>query len=365
MNYPWQDPKQAAAAAYQRGVAETQQRYETGFRQAIEHFRQEFDQKLNRTAGGLRKASDEQVRSVISSVDERLANLAKIAESLQVMSSGRSSAGDVYVEDIPGGRIPYIYLVEIPIQSGDPNTREGLITVSMNAPFVVERRWCTFLSAHEFQFTDEESGAIVKFPGRSYGRYRPAHSASDINDSIHNAIAGTVAWLGTVPAAGGVMPAGVLALPSAASSFRTMEFDGVIEMEDAGSNWGRQNRPAPTAFWSAENNGPVPWSCLDFFERGSAITIRVKPNHLSNPPAGNVTGAAVFPNAAAIDGYPFADGQYDPHEGIATREAVTVGAEGEGDYTPIETDPIQRLPDGYFIAALEGFRIAQPTGPVL
>jgi hypothetical protein len=188
------------------------------------------------------------------------------------------------------------------------------------------------------------------------------HSASDFADGQHNSHGDTVAWVGTTPSPG-TLPGGVLALPSHASSFRTMQFDGVIQLEDAGSNWPRQNRAAPSSFWAPETNGPIPFSALDFFERGSVITLKVKPNHVSNPPAGNVSGAHVFANSGAIDGYPFIEGQYDVHEGIATPSGV---AQEEDDaWVPVETDPIQRLPDGYLVLALEGYRIGQPTGPVL
>lgn len=362
MSYPWDNPQQAAQSAQAHAVAEMQRRYDLGLQQAIHQVRSEFDAKLNRTAGGLRKASAEEIQRYGASVDQRLSDLAKVAEALTATSSGRSDSGNIYIEDIPGRRIPFIYLVEIPIQSGDMSQREGTITVSQEGPFVAERRWATFLSAYEYQLVDEESGAVAKFPGRSNGRYRPVHSSSDYTDSQHNSLGDTVAWVGATPGPG-TMPAGVLALPSNSSSFRTMQFDGVIHLEDAGSNWPRQNRPAPSSFWASETNGPVPWSALDFFERGSVITLKVKPNHVSNPPAGNVSGASVFANSAGIDGYPYVQGQYDVHEGIATPEAVA--REEDDVWTPTETDPIQRLPDGYLILALEGYRIGQPTGPVL
>jgi hypothetical protein len=362
---PWDDPKIAAQQAFNQGAAAAQQRYEAGLQQAIAQVRGELDQKINRAVGGVRRQATEELQRTVAQVDKRLADLATVAAALSTSQSGGggSEAGSLYIEDIPGRRIPWVYLVEIPIKGTDLSVREQSVTVTQEGPFVAERRWATFLSAYEYQVTDEASASVAKFPGRSSGRYRPVHSASDYADTHHNSASENAAWITLSQEGGGalVVPSGQIAIPSAASSFRTMQFDGVIQIEDSGSNWPRQNRPIPSAFWAPETNGPIHLSALDFFERGSGITFRVKPNHANNPPAGNVTGANVFPNSGSIDGYPFGAGQYDVHEGICTPDAVTA----EDDvYTPIETDPIQRLPDGYLVLALEGYRIGQPTGPV-
>jgi len=361
--FPWDNPQMAAQQAFQQGFAEAQRKYEIGLSQAVQQIRSEFDQKLNRTAGGLRKAAADEGSRLMQSFDQRLADLAKVADVMTATRSGSGEPGTIYVESIPGRRVPFIYLVEIPIQSNDMSVREQSLTISQDGPFVAERRWATFLSSYEFQVTDTESGELAKFPGRSFGRYRPIHSASDYVDSQHNATSDSVDWINLSAGTGGglIVPSATIALPSSASSFRTMEFDGRIALENAGSSYPRQNKPAPSSFWAPETNGPIHLAALDFYERGEAITFRVQPTHSSNPPAGNAAGANVFPNSGGIDGYPFVEGQYDPHEGIATPEAVVA----DDGFIPIETDPIQRLSDGFVILALEGYRIVQPTGPAL
>jgi hypothetical protein len=86
---------------------------------------------------------------------------------------------------------------------------------------------------------------------------------------------------------------------------------------------------------------------------------------VNNPAFGNVTGDIIFPVAAALGavGYPFLDGQFDPHEGVATANPALRGATAN-DVTPIEVDPYVRLPDGILYLAYEGYRIVQTRGPV-
>jgi hypothetical protein len=375
--FPWQNPQQA----YQQGVAlgqnQAAQVFQHQLGQAVQEVQQNFEQQLNRTAGGLRKEARLQLDQAAAKFDERLANLGRVAEALTATrtgASGESDPGTVRVENIPGKRVPYIALVEIPIQSNDTSIREASWTVTQDGPFVATRRWATFLSSYEFQVTDVITGNRAKFPGRSYGRYRPAHSASDVNDALAQMSVSALWFLnawggngGTVPPAGALMPGAGLALPTNASSFRSMEFDGRVQIESAGATFPRQNKSVPSAWWAQENNGPVELSALDVFERGECITWKVQPNHVNNPPAGNVGGSCVFPNAAAtVNGWPFVDGQYDPHEGVQTPSAVSIGAgANDWDFLPIADDPIVRLPDGYIILAYEGYRIIQPPGMVL
>jgi len=168
---------------------------------------------------------------------------------------------------------------------------------------------------------------------------------------------------------GTALPGGALGLPSNMSSFRTMEFDGRLEVINAGSSYPRQNASVPSPFWASECNTPVALGALDFFERGEVITVRVQPTHVNNPAAGNVGGDCVFPvrtaPAAGTGGWPFVEGQYDAHEGICTVAPATLGQ----NVPPIQpsllaNDSVSRLPSGILTVAWEGYRIIQPVGPV-
>lgn len=262
-------------------------------------------------------------------------------------------------------------VVDIPIAADTTSTREGSVTISQEGPFVAVRRMATFQSALEYQVTD---GSVVsRFTGRSYGRYRPIHSVCDYNDSQHNATANASQWwlaAFTSPGAAATvpLPGAALGLPSNFSSFRTMEFDGRISVINAGSSYPRQNISIPSAFWAQECNSPVTLGALDFFERGEVLTVRVQPNHVNNPPAGNIDGDAVFPRrtapAAGTGGWPFVEGQYDAHEGIATADPATLGQAAPSELLPalLATDSVSRLPAGILTIAWEGYRIIQPSG---
>lgn len=350
--------------------------YDPGFQQYMAQLRAELNQALNRNAGGLRGYTDQQIEKILGRVDE-------LARVTQAMSSSRSGGMDPVwesfrtrdrrtIEDIPGRRVPYVMVVDIPIGSDETSIREGSVTISQEGPFVAVKRMATFMSALQFQVTDPVSNNQATFPGRSFGRYRPIHSVCDQNDSQHNAYADLSRWFLAAlqnpgaPAAT-ELPGGVLGLPSSMSSFRTMEFDARIAVINAGSSYPRQNISFPSAFWAADCNQPVPLGALDFFERGEVISVRVQPTHVNNPPAGNVNGDAVFPvrTAPATGGWPFLDGQYDAHEGIATADPATIGQVGPPLLPSlIASDPVSRLPEGVLTIAWEGYRIIQPVGPV-
>jgi hypothetical protein len=156
--------------------------------------------------------------------------------------------------------------------------------------------------------------------------------------------------LGYQPIVGAALPGtgvGIYASPSNHSSFRTMEFDGVINFQNQGSGYMRQNIDLPSSFYSTEINSPFPLGALDFFERGEVLQWKVTPLHVNNPPAGNVS------QFAAGGVYPFLASQYDVHEGILDPviQAQT-------------TDPVARLPDGILTIGFHGYRIIQPPGVV-
>jgi hypothetical protein len=343
----------------------------SGFNRAIDQLRADFNQGLNRVAGGLRQYSDKQLSSISGRIDE----LSRVTASMQAKRSGRIWQGrSTMIEDIPGRRVPYVMVVDIPISADTTSVRESSITISQEGPFVAVRRMATFQSALEYQVLTP-GGSIARFTGRSFGRYRPIHSVCDVNDSQHNSYGVTSQWWLAAFAnpsalAGTELPTGSLGLASNMSSFRTMEFDGRISVINAGSSYPRQNISVPSAFWAAECNTPVALGALDFFERGEVITIRVQPNHVNNAPAGNVDGDAVFPvrsgasPAFGSGGYPFVEGQYDAHEGIAAPGSNQLETPVAAPLTPViaSSDRVTRLPDGILTIAYEGYRIIQPPG---
>ena len=342
----------------------------SNFNRAIEQLRTDFNQGLNKVAGGLRQYSDKH----LASVEGRINELSRVTASMHAKRSGRIWQGrSTMLEDIPGRRVPYVMVVDIPISSDTTSVRESSVTISQEGPFVAVKRMATFQSALEYQVLTP-SNTTARFTGRSFGRYRPIHSVCDVNDSQHNAYTDAATWWLAAfaePALPGAspLPTGALGLASNMSSFRTMEFDGRISVINAGSSYPRQNISVPSAFWAAECNTPVALGALDFFERGEVITIRVQPNHVNNAPAGNVDGDAVFPfrsgtPAFGAGGYPFVEGQYDAHEGIAAPGSLQLETPAVNPLsaTIAATDRVTRLPDGILTIAYEGYRIIQPPG---
>lgn len=318
--------------------------------QALAQISAQTDQKINAAAAGVRRAVGEQVASNNQRVDKALADLASIARGLQITQSG---AGVTRIENIPGRRVPYDYLVDIPIGEDVTSIREASMTISQEGPFVAVRRFATFQSAFEFQIGSPDGN--IRFSGRSYGRYRPIHSAWD----LHDAGGGVVSSV-TNPFPANMSMVGGVELTSATSGFRTMEFDGRILVEDAGSGYPRQNMSVPTPFWTTQINSPQDLAALDFFERGSVITFKVQPNHVNNPAAGSASGDYIFGSA----GWPFLEGQYDKHEGIVTVDAFSTNGATPPVVTRITSDTVTRLPVGILTIGYLGYRIQQPIGPL-
>ena len=332
----------------------------------VEQLRREFDQKLNQVAGGLRKHNDDNIKSANQQLIQAVSQLSDVARAVEYKGNVRRDPGTIRIEDIPGRRVPFDMLVDIPIGSDVTSTVDQSFTVSQDGPFVAVKRVMAFQSALEFQVTDPVTGNLARFPGRSYGRYRPVHSAYDLMDSQHNAVADTTVWYnmwGQILNAGQNYPGGVIGMPSSASSFRTMEFDGRVTVINAGSGYPRQRIEVPTTMWTSDIVSGQDLGALDFFERGETVTIGVTPTHVHNPPAGNIAGDMIFPQAAKV-GFPFLDGQYDPHEGIGTPGCVTQTAVDEIPDS-LETDVVQRLPEGIVTIGFIGYRIVQSPGVAL
>ncbi len=251
------------------------------------------------------------------------------------------------IESIPGRRIPYDFMGSIPLAptigaGGTVSGSQVTKTIPQDGPFVAVARMASFQSAYQFARTDPTTGAVAAFQGRSFGRFRPIHSAWDLND----AQAGVLQ-----PVAGLAFPgtgAPIVASPANLSGFRTMELDAMIEMLNAGAAYPRSNVPIPSSLWTTQINSPFQLGALDFFERGETIQFIVTPTHVNNPPAGNLSAYA----AGGL--FPFLGSQYDVHEGI----------NDQLDTAATTADPITRLPDGILHIGLHGFRIVQPPGPV-
>lgn len=244
-----------------------------------------------------------------------------------------------YVENIPGRRVPFDQLVSIPIGANLTSETQGSITINQDGPFIAVARFATFLSQMSFQFTDPETGTPTIFNGRSYGRFRPVHSAWDLYDGVpRSEVVQAVAAPGT--------GAPHIISPSNASSWRSMQPDFSIRLENEGTAYPRSNLYVPSPFWTKQINSPFNLGALDVFERGEVITFRVQPQHPNNPAYGDIQS---FTGAGSV--WPFLDSQFDAVEGINDQalDGVT-------------TDPVTRLPVGFLIIGLHGYKIIQPPG---
>ncbi len=349
--------------------------FQAQLQQAVAAMRAEMAETSNRQAAWVRTQTKE--------LDRRLDDMAKIAQAL-IMSrhdgsiewQGKDGAGGVRrIEDIPGRRVPFTLTVDIPIGHDTTSQQQQSVTISQDGPFVAVRRIATFMSQYQFQVT---LGATVsKFAGRSFGRYRTIHSAGDLLDAQANdpfdaasmMVQGLTQLPGPLvaPLAGLVLTA-MPGFPSSMSNFRTMEFDGRVEVINAGSSYPRQKDAVPTVFWCQGVSDPYELAALDFFERGEILTVKVQPNHVNNPPVGNVDGDTIW-GTGVPGSYPYLSGQYDQHEGIAYPNGPSGANKGQIDATnPAllafgQSDLIQRLPDGILTIGWEGYRIIQPVGP--
>lgn len=269
-------------------------------------------------------------------------NQQELANALARIEAQRS--GDPqnvrYIEQIPGRRVPFDLTVNIAIGANVTSQQPATTTISQDGPFIAVARYAIFQSALEFNVTDPETSNTASFQGRSYGRFRPVHSAWDLNDANPQ----------YQPVVGGAFPGTgnpIYASPSNHSNFRTMQFDGLVNFQNQGSGYMRQNIDVPTAFYTQQINEPFPLAALDFFERGEVLEWKVTPLHVNNPPAGNVRGFATG------GFYPFINSQYDVHEGISDPYIEDQ-----------ESDPVNRLPNGILTIGFHGYRIIQPPGVV-
>jgi hypothetical protein len=284
------------------------------------------------------QADNASLRQQLLAQAQNLSHLTSAVGKVQVY--GGENPDIQRIENIPGRRVPFDYLVDIPIGPNVTSVQQGTITISQEGPFVAVARYATFLSQFQFERQEPGSGARTRFSGRSFGRYRPIHSAWDLSDGQ---VVSQVSQAVPFPGSG----APYVASPSNASSFRTMEGDFRIKFEDAGSSYPRSNIEVPSTFWTKDINSPFNLGALDFFERGSVMTFKVLPTHANNAAFGNVFGYG-SPNAA----FPFVDSQFDVLEGVSDPSVVAAGS----------TDPIVRAPQGILTIGFHGYRVIQPAG---
>lgn len=319
--------------------------------QQLIQLQQQLQQQQNDRFNNLAASFRRELQANQGQFGKQLGDLATIAQSLAVSRSyGETDTGVVRIEDLPGRRVPFDYLVDIPIGNDITGEQTGTITISQEGPFVAVGRYMAFQSTHQFRVDN------ATFSGRSYGRYRPIHSAWDLLDGKSPSISFNT----TNPFTTGQFW-GAPEIPGSMSDFRTMEFDARIELRNAGSSFPRQNMSVPSVFWTSQINSIQKLGCLDFYERGEAITFAVQPLHSNNPPFGNVEGVGIF---GAGSGWPFLEGQYDRQEGILTADAAAPDASDPPVWASVDTDPVVRIPSGIVTIGLFGYRIQQPIGPV-
>lgn len=310
-------------------------------------------QQLQNSAGMAIKQSRDALEAAnaagaqMGGMRQELARLAQNAELLRsaldrVQVSARSGDPHIqYVENIPGRRIPFDLLVEIPIGQQITSVQQGSLTISQEGPFVAVARYAYLLSAAAFRVRDPENqGTVATFSGRSFGRWRPIHSVWDLNDGQpHTQVTQLVAFPGT--------GAPHVVSPSNSSPFRSMQQDFRIAFQNAGSSFPRQNVPVPSPAYVKGQNDPFELGALDVFERGEVLTWQVLPLHPNNPAFGNIFGFGA-PNPA----YPFVDSGFDDVEGISDPNDPAAG----------DLDPVTRVFDAVLVIGFHGYRIVQPAG---
>lgn len=297
-----------------------------------------YQQQLNFAAGTAKQAL-ELAQSQKSSLDA----IAALLMQTTVERSGKSYGGPPnlqYIENIPGRRVPFDVVVPIPIGAGVVAMQQQSTLISQEGPFVAVSRFATFLSQYELQRIDPVTGAKANFFGRSYGRFRPIHSAWDVMDGM------TRSQVSQAEAFSGTGAPHVLS-PSNGSPFRSMEIDFTCTFLNAGSSFPRSNAPVPSSQWTSQINSVYELGALDVFERGEVLQFNVQPLHANNPSYGNIQSFAT-PNAS----FPFLASGFDYQEGISDQALADAGT----------TDPITRLPNGILYIGFHGYRIVQPPG---
>jgi hypothetical protein len=275
-------------------------------------------------------------RKTQSDVDAIRQLIQQTVKSQMALNMPGSRAGMKYVDDIPGRRVYFDMVASIPIAADSSGPYEQALYVTPDGYFVATHRYAIFLSSYVFQVTSE-GNETATFNGRSNGRYRPIHSACDLLD----AQGGWNEPVGVAAPGTGLMQVDSI---TNRSGFRTMQFDGTVEVVVRDSDYRRQNNPVPTPLWAPGFESILKLPVPDVFRPATTIDISVQANHTNNPAAGNIQNV--------VGALPYLDGQYDGHEGIGTVAAVQAGTD----------DAITRRPDGILYVGFLGYRIVAPAG---
>jgi hypothetical protein len=275
------------------------------------------------------------------SLAELVKNGQQLTQTLAQLAMQRTGGNPSlqYVENIPGRRVPYDLLVNIPIGSDTVSEQQGSVTINQDGPFIAVARYAFFLSQYSFQYINPDTQNSAIFNGRSFGRWRPIHSAWDLNDGIARSEV-----VQAVPSPGTGAPH--IISPSNGSSFRSMQPDFSIRTENEGFAYPRSNFYVPSPAWTKQINSPFSLAALDVFERGEVIGFRVQPQHTNNPAYGNVQSFTGPSNA-----WPFLASQYDAVEGIS-----------DPVIDDVTSDPVTRLANGILVIGFHGYKIIQPPG---
>ena len=330
-----------------------------------QHSFQLWAQNIERAAAGAnataRKAMDgysqaladvDALKQVVQNQDQRFQHMQGLMQGLRI--SGSQGGGDpspaqvgrpdmLSIEEIPGRRIPYDLTIQIGIPDSQQSPLTGSYPLSMDGPFVAVARYATFISSYTFQVTSEQNNIILT--GRTWGRQRMISSVLDLMDAMPGWVDGLTSELdGTCDGEIVSPPApAVTSRPASRSPFRSMTFDGYIEISS--STFPRQNQHVPTSLWAPGFNQMVQLPVLDYWEKGETIEFKVEPSHVNNPTAGNIQGL--------LGSMPYLAGQYDGQEGIMYPAWQC---------TPGQADIIQRRPSGILVVGLLGYKILQPPG---
>ena len=276
----------------------------------------------------------------LKALQEQSAQLVNLIGRMKIGTSGNSDVNIQRIENIPGRRVPYDLLVDINIPANATGAIQGTVTISQDGPFVAVSRMATCLSTMQYSVLDANNSPVA-FNGRSFGRYRPIHSAWDLNDGRPHV---DVHMVSAAPGTG----APSFTSPSNTSSFRSMQGDFRIGVVNQGSGWPRQNLEVPSTFWSRSINEPFELAALDFFERSEVIQFTILPQHVNNPPFGNISGGNPLNPL-----WPQIGSQFDAVEGI--------NDQARSGYTGT-TDPVTRLPNMIMTIGFHGYRIVQQPG---
>jgi hypothetical protein len=321
--------------------------------QALQRALDELNNTANGAARMARQAYDSgaQTRRLLQQIhadNQKLqANMATWKSNMagmNISSSIGAGAGRpdlLHIEDLPGRRIPFDIVVAIGIEANLTSPVTGTYTLSMDGPFVAVSRYATFMSSYTFQVLVEQQSS--RYVGRSWGRQRPISSVLDVMDAMQGDTPIPMQTEDNYTCPGAAPPIAAQVIPNNKSPFRTMEWDGFIELRN--QVYPRQSSQVPSSLWAPGWSQMLQLPVLDYYEKGEIVEFMVEPSHVNNPRNGNIQ--------AILGSMPYLESQYDSVEGVSY---PVYACESGVD------DIIQRQPDGILYIGLLGYKILQPTG---